>query len=132
MYIQVNFSTDFDPVRLNLYFNNDNSKTVTTDKTYIVLPKSRHLWDRKINTNKINFSLNAVVWGVTLYKSRISFEIFEEYIDTEKYNYLTIMLPNFDRCFFAFEPYNQELIYRKRRNQLMWQGYIWEKQGLTE
>ncbi len=127
LYIQVVFPTDFHPVKLDFTFNHNNSKSITTDKTYIVLPKSKHLWDRKTATNQINFSLNADVSGTELYKSRILFKIFEEHIDTEKFNFLTISLPNFDRCFFEFEPYYQELIYIKGRNQLLWQGEIWKQ-----
>ncbi|MCW5921680.1 MAG: hypothetical protein KIS77_05005 [Saprospiraceae bacterium] len=127
LYIQVVFPTDFHPVSLTFGFNYNNVKSVTTESTHISVPKSRHLWDRKTNVNKIIFSLNANVSGTILYKSRIMFKILDEYIDTEKYNYLTIMLPNFDRCFFEFEPYNQELIYVKGRNKLLWQGEIWEK-----
>lgn len=127
LYIQVVFPADFHPVKLGITFNHNNSKSITTDKTYIVLPKSKYLWNRRTATNQISFSLNANVSGTELYKSRILFKIFEESIDTEKYNYLTITLPNFDRCFFEFEPYNQELIYIKGKNQLLWQGEIWKR-----
>ncbi|WP_347065412.1 hypothetical protein [Flavobacterium sp. WV_118_3] len=125
LYIQIDFPSDFHPVKLNFYFNNNNSKSITTEKTLIVIPKSKYLWDRKINTNQISFSLDAKAAGVTLYNSRILFEIFNESIDTEKYNYLTIKLPNFDRCFFEFQPYKQELIYFDKK-KLQWQGEIWE------
>lgn len=127
LYIQVVFPTDFHPVKLDFTFNHNNSKSVTTDKTYIVLPKSKHLWNRRTATNQIAFSLNADVSGTEIYKSRILFRIFEESIDTEKFNFLTITLFNFDRCFFEFESYNQELIYIKSSNQLLWQGEIWKK-----
>lgn len=127
IYIKVNFPTDFHPVKLNFYFNNNNSKSIKTEKTFIAIPKSNHLWDRKISTNQIKFSLDADVSGTILYRRRINFSFFEEYIDTEKYNYLTITLPNFDRCFFEFEPYSKELIYIKNKNQLFWQGDIWRK-----
>lgn len=127
LYIQVVFSTDFHPVNLNFTFNHKNNKSIMTDKTYIVLPKSEYLWNRRTATNQISFSLNADVSGTELYKSRILFKIFEESIDTEKFNSLTIGLPNFDRCFFEFEPYNQELIYIKGKNQILWQGDVWKK-----
>lgn len=127
LYIQVVFPADFHPVKLDFTFNHNSSKSVTTDKTYIVLPKSKHLWNRRSATNQIGFSLNADVSRTEIYKSRILFKIFEESIDTEKFNFLTISLPNFDRCFFEFEPYNQELIYIKGKNQLLWQGEIWKK-----
>lgn len=127
LYIKVNFSTDYHPLKLNFYFNNNNSKSVKTEQTYIVIPKSKHLWDRKISKNKISFSLDASVSGTTLYKSRVLFSIFEENIDTEKYNYLTITLADFDRCFLEFEPLNKELIFIKKNNQLFWQGDTWKK-----
>jgi hypothetical protein len=56
------------------------------------------------------------------------FEIFEEDIDTEKTNYLTITLPNFDLCFFEFEPYKQELLFIKNQKEIIWQGVSWVKQ----
>ncbi|WP_447636623.1 hypothetical protein [Flavobacterium microcysteis] len=127
LYIQVIFPNDFHPVSLDFTFNYNNSKSVTTDKTYVVLSKSKYLWNRKTATNQIDFSLNADVSGTKLYRSRILFKIFDEYIDTEKFNFLTITLPNFDRCFFEFEPYYQELIYIKDTNRLLWRGEIWEK-----
>lgn len=127
LYVIVVFPTDFHPVKLNLTFNNNNSKSIITEKTSISLPKSKHLWDRKTSTNLVSFNVNADVSGTVLYKSRVLFRIFEEYIDTEKYNHLTITLPNFDQCFFEFEPYYQELIYIKGENQILWQGDIWRK-----
>ncbi len=127
LYIQVVFPTDFHPVELDFTFNHNNSKSITTNKTYIVLPKSKHLWARRTATNQISFNLNADVSGTELYKSRILFKIFEELIDTEKFNFLTISLLNFDRCFFEFEPYNQELILIKDENRLQWQGEVWKK-----
>ncbi|MDM1377348.1 hypothetical protein [Myroides marinus] len=127
LYIQVVFPTDFHPVKLDFTFNHNNNKSFTTDKTYIVLPKSKYLWNRRTVTNQISFSLNADISGTKLYKSRMLFEIFEESINTEKFNSLTISLPNFDRCFFEFEPYKQQLIYIKDKNQLLWQGETWRK-----
>lgn len=127
LYIQVVFPTDFHPVKLDFTFNNNNSKSITTDKTYIVLPKSKYLWNRRTATNQVDFSLNADISGTELYNGRMLFKIFEESIDTEKYNHLTITLSNFDGCFFGFEPYYQELIYIKSSNQLLWRGEIWKK-----
>lgn len=127
LYIQVNFPNNFHPVKLNFTFNYNNHKSITTDKTNIVLPKSKYLLSRKTAMNKIVFNLNADISGIKLYKSRVLFEIFEEYIDTEKNNYITITLPNFDRCFFEFEPYYKELIYIKDKNQLFWRGEVWRK-----
>ncbi len=127
LYIRVLFQSDFHPVSLTFTFNYDTSKSFTTDDTYIVLPKEGYLWDRRTATNLISFSLNAIVSGTKIYSGRIMFKYFEEYIDTERYNYLTINLPYFDRCFYEFVPYYQELIMIKNKNQLQWQGYVWRK-----
>ena len=131
LYINVFFPNDYEQnVKMNFIFNNIASKSIETEKTIIVIPKSKHLWTKSsnsVNRNHIGFFVNANVSGTNLYKSRILFKIFEEDIDTEKTNYLTITLPNFDRCFFEFEPINQELIYIKNENQLFWRGDIWNK-----
>ncbi len=77
------------------------SKSISTNKNLTKLPKQMHLWPKTSNagdSNHISFSLNANVSGTVLYKSRILFEIFEQDIDTEKTNYLTITLPHFDLC----------------------------------
>lgn len=119
------------PVNFSFIFNNDVSKSILTNKSFICLPKKNYLMSKTsnlVNRNHIAFSLNANISGTALYKSRILFEIFEADIDTEKTNYLTINLPNFDLCFFEFEPYNQELILIKNENELIWQGKSWEKQ----
>jgi hypothetical protein len=130
LYIKVNFSNDYEPnVKMNFTFNNNVSKSIERERTLIVIPKSKHLWAKSsnsVNRNHIDFSINANVSGIHLYKSRIQFKVFEEDIDTEKTNYLTITLPNFDRCFFEFEPLDKDLIYIKNNNQLFWRGHIWE------
>jgi len=60
LYFQVNFSTDFHPIKLDFTFNNNNSKSIKTEKANIVIPKSKHLWDKKINTNQINSAIRKV------------------------------------------------------------------------
>lgn len=131
LYIKVNFPNDYEPnVKVNFTFNNNVSKSIETEKTLIVIPKSKHLWAKSsnaVNRNHIYFSINANVSGIHLYKSRVLFKIFEEDIDTENTNYLTITLLNFDRCFFEFEPLNKELIYIKNSSQLVWKGDTWKK-----
>lgn len=119
------------PLSFSFTFNNDISKSIVTNKGLIKLAKQKYLWAKtsnSVNTNHIAFSVNANISGTTLYKSRIMFEIFEEDIDTEKTNLLTITLPHFDLCFFEFEPYKQELIFVKSHKELIWQGESWEKQ----
>lgn len=122
LYIQVVFPTDFHFVNLEFTFNYDNSKSITTDKTYIVLPKSEYLSG---DANFIEFVLNSK--PDIYYNNRRLFRILYELIDTKEYNYLTITLPNFDRCFFEFEPYYHELIYLKNSSKILWQGDIWKK-----
>ncbi len=130
LYIQVDFPADFEPpVNLRFCFNYQKEKVLERNKACFALPKSKYLFPKasnSVNRNHISFSVNANIQGITLYKSKILFEIFEEDIDTEKSNFLTITLPNFDRCFFEFEPLNKELIYIKNENSLFWQGDIWQ------
>jgi hypothetical protein len=130
LYIKINLPIESVelPIKYEFYFNNNVSKSIETLKTFIVIPKSKYLSAKKLNlTNRIDFSINANVTGTYLYKSRILFNIFEEDIDTEKANYLTITLPYFDRCFLEFEPFNNDLIYIKNNKQLFWKGNIWKK-----
>ena len=133
LYIEIRLPDAFinskgkEAVNFAITFNNNNGKSISTNKSIVGLSKSKYLWDRKINTNFLSINLNANISGMAIYKSRITFDIFGDYVDTEKYNYLTITLPNFDLCFFEFEPYNQELIFIKGKNQLIWNGKIWEK-----
>ncbi|MEB3802177.1 hypothetical protein INQ45_14240 [Flavobacterium columnare] len=132
LYIKINLPAGSDefPIKYSFYFNSNVSKYIETQKTFIAIPKSKHLKTKKlnlINNNRIDFSINANVSGTYLYKSRILFKIFEEDIDTEKTNYLTITLPYFDSCFLEFEPFNNDLIYIKNNSQLFWKGDTWKK-----
>lgn len=130
LYISVKFLNDFHPVKLNFYFNNNNNKSIHTESTTIKLLKSKYLLPKStysVNRNHIKFSLDANVAGTNIYKGRILFSMFEEDIDTEKTNYITITLPNFDQCFYEFEPYNQELIFMKNPKELFWKGFVWKK-----
>lgn len=124
LYIQINFPKSFEelPIKLNFGFNYNNSKSIETEKIKIVLAKAKHL-GAIATRNHISFYLTS---GSSR-KSRAVFQIFEEDIDTEKTNYLTINLPNFDRCFLEFEPYNQELIFIKKPKELLWKGSVWTK-----
>lgn len=130
LYIKVNFPTDFHPVELYFSFNYNVSKSIITDKTFLALSKKKYLKDGIGRTNEIGLNLNAKVTGTNIYRSRIMFHIFEDFqenIDTDKYNYLTITLPYFDRCFFEFEPYLKDFIYIKNNDKLMWHGEVWNK-----
>jgi hypothetical protein len=133
LYIKINLPDSIvyyksgNPVNFSFTFNDNVSKSISTNKNVIAISKQKHLGLKPIQRNIIDFSLNANVLGTTLYKGRILFKIFEEEIDTEKYNHLTVNLPNFDLCFFEFEPYKAELIFVKNDSQLIWQGKVWEK-----
>lgn len=127
LYIQINLPPNDLPIEFNFIFNNDNSKSITTDKNLIALSKKMYLGDRITQLNHIGFVLYANVRGYDIYKSRTLFNVLNENIDTEKFNFLTISLPNFDRCYFEFEPYRQELIYLKGNNKLLWQGELWKR-----
>ena len=133
LYIEIKLPTNFtdikgeEAINFNFVFNYDNNKSYLTKMKYVILPKNKYLWDKSNPTNHLICYFDANASGIELYQSRIMFEIFEDYINTEKYNYLTFTLPNFDSCFFEFEPYNQELIYINNSNQLVWKGEVWEK-----
>ena len=49
-------------------------------------------------------------------------------LNTKKFNYFTISLPNFNQCFYDFEPYYHSYIYIKDKDTLMWKGEEWIKQ----
>lgn len=118
-------------INFSFNFNNDMSKYLSTNKRLITLAKKDYLLAKtsnSVNRNYIAFYVNANVSGTVLYKSRIMFKIFEENVDTEKSNYLSIELPYFDLCFFKFEPYNQDFVFIKNEKELIWRGENWVKQ----
>lgn len=126
LYIEVVLPDDFDQGEMEFTFNNN--KSIKTDQTKITLPKSKYLWKNKLSTNQIQLNIGVNVLGSTIYRSRTMFEIFDDSFDTEANNYLTISLPNFDRCFIEFEPYFKELIQIKDKNKLFWKGLEWKKE----
>lgn len=132
IYIEIKLPNEFlnyrrETIKSTFYFNHNTNKSITTKKGSIVIAKEKYLFAKPNEVNHIGFSLNADVLGTSFYKSRIMFKVFEEDINTEKYNYLTINLPNFNLCFYEFEPYNHELIYIKDKKELIWQGESWKK-----
>ncbi len=126
LYIQVVFGSDFHPVNLDFTFNYNINKSIKTNDTCIVLPKSKYL-RQKTPINQISFCLNSNISGVEVYNGRILFNIFEKEFNTEKYNFITISLPYFNRCFFEFQPYYKEFILIKNKNIVIWKGNIWKK-----
>lgn len=132
LYLNINLPADFlyyrgeSAVDFTFRFNSNTSKSITSNKRFIKIPKEKYLWHNN-SINEVSFYIDANISGTELYNSRIMFKIFRDYIDTGKYNYLTFTLPNFDLCFFEFEPLKQVLIYLKNENELVWQGDIWKK-----
>lgn len=132
IYIELKLPNEFlnsrkEVIKSTFYFNHNTNKTITTKKNSIVIAKEKYLFAKPNEVNHIGFSLNADILGTSIYESRIMFKIFEEDINTEKFNNITINLPNFNLCFYEFETYNHELIYIKNQKELIWQGKIWKK-----
>ncbi|MFY1047293.1 hypothetical protein [Chryseobacterium sp. GP-SGM7] len=125
IYFDVEFPNDYHPVTMTFNFNY--GEWYTTDKLHISLPKNKYLRSDPSIENSINLTLDAIVSGSKIYKSRIMFKIFNETFDTHKNNYFTIKLPYFDQCFFEFEPYDHSFMYIKDKNTLQWQGEEWIK-----
>lgn len=128
IYFRVIFPEDYHPVKFTYSFND--GKWYTTNKTEIGLSKDKYLLMKPANVNKISLRLDADdISGITIYKSRTMFEIFREDINTDQHNYITIGLPNFNQCFFDFEPYYHDYIFIKNKNTLMWNGEEWIRQS---
>jgi len=123
LYFIIKFPSDYHPFKMELCFNYSNYAEF--EDTIIALPKSKYIF-KISNRNHIDLRLYSIP-GMVNHKSRLSYTIFEENFETEKYNFYTIELPYFDRCFIEFEPYYKELIYIKNDKQLLWHGECWEK-----
>lgn len=133
LYIKIIFPDDYTPDANNyfLFVKHGSEKSIETDKNFLVIPKSEYLYSKKshsISINRIYFSIKANTYGHKVYRSRLLFNIFEEDIDTDETNYLTITLPYFDISFFEFEPL-KDLIYIKNENKLYWRGDVWKKES---
>ncbi|MDH6254466.1 hypothetical protein M2347_004193 [Chryseobacterium sp. H1D6B] len=126
IYLEVVFPDEFRPVTLIYYFNGTNR--FSTDQSKISLPKKKYFRFLPLNVSEINFKLESTLNGNTMYKSRAMFEIFNEKVDISEYNYFTIKLPFFNRCFYEFESYNHSYVYIKDKNTLVWQGQEWIKE----
>lgn len=127
LYIEVKHKNSFHPVKYNFTFNYHTQKSVSSTKANFAIAKAKYLYAKPNEINTISFFIDANISGTTIYKGRIMFEILEQDINTEKGNHLTITLPNFDLCFFEFEPYDQEMIFIKDEKVLVWQGNEWHK-----
>lgn len=127
LYLKIKFPTEFHPVKVVINFNDKVGNSILADKDFIVVPKPKHRAKNIKDVHLISLDLEADVSGQDVYRSRITFKIFENYINLSDSNYLIIDLPNFNRCFYEFEIYKSELLYLKNEEQLYWQGEIWNK-----
>lgn len=116
------------PVQMYFIFDNERLDEIRSESTYIALSKKTYIPDGDSSIN-VYFGLRTQNMGYEYVRSRQSFDVFPNMIllETEKYNYYTIRLPNFTDCFFDFEPYTQEYIRRKNANVLLWRGEVWKK-----
>ncbi|MCJ7935363.1 MAG: hypothetical protein MUW56_17485 [Chryseobacterium sp.] len=130
IYIDVILPKDFEEVatpEFDLLFNYKTSKRIRSASNRIKLSKKDYsLIGVK---NQIILDLVFSAKGDVFFKNRLRYNILQDYnLDTDKYNYFTISLPNFNQCFYDFEPYYHSYIYVKDRNTLMWKGEEWIKQ----
>jgi hypothetical protein len=127
LYIVLKLPDNVPPLKMTLNFNHQAGKSVTSLNNFIALPKLKDYSNKIRETNFISLALEADVSGENIYRSRVTFKIFEKYINTNDSNYLTVVLPNFDNCFYEFEPIANELLYIKNNNQIYWKGEIWSR-----
>lgn len=126
LYLNISLATGYHPLTFHWGFNYKSSKIIVTQDTSIVISKTKYLYNpKKIDSNFIHFSIQRELNGAKYYGSRMRFDIFETEINTEKYNYLTVRLPNFNQCFFDFETYDQDYIRIVNKNELKWRGMTW-------
>jgi len=126
LYLNISLATGYHPLTFHWGFNYKSSKIIVTTDTSIVISKYEYLYDPKdINKNLILFSIHRELNGAKYYGSRMRFDIYEEEINTNKYNHLTFRLPYFNQCFFDFETYDQDYIRIVNKNELKWRGLTW-------
>lgn len=131
VYININLHKDFETSiptpEFSILFNYKTSKQIETTNNKIVISKKDYsLIGVK---NQVNLDLVFKPSGQTRYYNRLRYEILQDFpLDVEKNNYFTISLPNFNQCFYEFEPYYHSYIYVKDKKTLMWQGEEWIKQ----
>lgn len=129
IYIDIILPKDFDSIanpEFDLLFNYNTSKRIRSVNDRIKLSKKDYsLIGEK---NKLTLNLIFNVKGERFFNNRLNYNILQDYsLDVDKFNYFTISLPNFNQCFFDFEPYYHSYIYVKDRNTLMWKGEEWIK-----
>lgn len=130
LYINVILPEDYGQhyYSVSFYFSGSSDHSFKTNSCSFVLSKSKYFWGNW-NLHPITLAVLVRPPGTYLYTSRLWFDILkEEPLDLERYNYLTIYLPNFDQCFIEFKPYYHDYILIKDKYTLKWNGRLWSKQ----
>lgn len=127
VYIDVILPKDFEDVatpEFDLLFNYKTSKRIRSASNRIKLSKKDYSLIGIKNQLTLNLMFNAK--GERFFNNRLNYNILQDYnLDTNTYNYFIISLPNFNQCFYDFEPYYHSYIYVKDKNTLMWKGEEW-------
>ncbi|SMO43829.1 hypothetical protein SAMN06265171_101821 [Chryseobacterium rhizoplanae] len=130
VYINIILPKEFEDIatpEYDLLFNYNTSKRIVTINRQIKLSKKDYSLIGVKNQLTLNIKFNAK--GERFFNNRLNYNILQDYpFDVEKFNYFTISLPNFNQCFYDFEPYYHSYIYIKDKNTLMWKGEEWIKQ----
>lgn len=130
VYIDVILPKDFEDVanlEFDFLFNYKTSKRIRSVNNRIKLSKKDYSLVGIKNQLTLNLMFNAK--GERFFNNRLNYNILQDYpLDVKKFNYFTISLPNFNQCFFDFEPYYHSYVYVKDKKTLMWKGEEWIKQ----
>ncbi|WP_131797316.1 hypothetical protein [Chryseobacterium kwangjuense] len=130
VYIDIIVPKDFENIatpEFDLLFNYKTSKRIRSVSNRIKLSKQDYSLMKVKNQLTLNLMFNAK--GERFFNNRLNYNILQDYpLDVDKFNYFTISVPNFNQCFFDFEPYYHSYIYVKDKKTLMWKGEEWIKQ----
>lgn len=129
IYINITFPKDFEnnfKPEYDIIFNYNTSKRIKTTNSKIKLSKKDYsLIDLK---NQITLGLNFIAKGEQFFNNRLAYSILKNFpLDVDKFNYYTISLNDFNKCFFDFEPYYHSYIFIKNEKTLVWKGEEWIK-----
>jgi hypothetical protein len=130
VYIDVILPKDFEGVatpEFELLFNYKTSKRIRSINNRIKLSKKDYFLIGV--KNQLTFNLIFTIKGERFFNNRLNYNILKDYpLEVEKFNYFIISLPNFNQCFYDFEPYYHSYIYVKDKNTLLWKGEEWIRQ----
>ncbi|WP_147473920.1 hypothetical protein [Chryseobacterium nematophagum] len=130
VYIDIILPKDFEEVatpEFDLLLNYKTSKRIRSASNRIKLSKKDYSLVGVKNQLTLNLIFNAK--GERFFNNRLNYNILQDYnLDTNTYNYFIISLPNFNQCFYDFEPYYHSYIYVKDKNTLIWKGEEWISQ----